>query len=178
MKEGTRLTLIISESRTWAVPRTQFLNSVLEPPALSGHESESEVEVAQSCPALCDPMDYTVHGILQARILEGIAVPFTRGSSQPRDQIQVSCIARDCLPAEPQGKPKNTRVYSLSLLRWIFLIHESNQGLLHCRLILYQLSHKGNPRILEWVAYPFSSTSSQPRNWTAVSYIAGRFFTN
>ena len=43
--------------------------------------------------SLCDPMDYTVHGILQARILEWVAVPFSRGSSQPRDQIQVSHIA-------------------------------------------------------------------------------------
>ena len=49
--------------------------------------------VAQSCPSLCDPMDYIVHGILQARILEWVAFPFSRGSSQPSDQIQVSCIA-------------------------------------------------------------------------------------
>ena len=49
--------------------------------------------VAQSCPTLCDPVDYTVHGILQARILEWVAFPFSRGSSQPRDRIQVSCIA-------------------------------------------------------------------------------------
>ena len=46
----------------------------------------------ESCPALCDPMDYTLHGILQARILEWVAVPFSRGSSQPRDQTQVSCF--------------------------------------------------------------------------------------
>ena len=42
----------------------------------------------------------------------------------------------------------------------------------------YQLSHKGSPRILEWVAYPFSSKSSQSRNQTGVSCVAGRFFTN
>ena len=139
----------------------------------------------------------------------------------------------DSLPAEPQGKPKNTGVGSLFLLQWIFPTQESNQGLLHCRQILYQLScqgspsanqppspesesssvmsdslrpsglyspwnslgqntgvgslsllqgifptqglntgvlhwrwilyqlsHKGSPRILEWVAYPFSSESS------------------
>ena len=48
---------------------------------------------AQSCPALCNPVDYTVPGILQARILEWVAVPFSRGSSQPRDQTQVSHIA-------------------------------------------------------------------------------------
>ena len=49
-------------------------------------------EVTQFCPALCDPMDYTVHGILQARILEWV-IPFSRGSSQTRDQTQVSHIA-------------------------------------------------------------------------------------
>ena len=52
-----------------------------------------KVKVAQSCLTLCDPMDYTVHEILQARILEWIAFPFSRGSSQPRNQTQVSCIA-------------------------------------------------------------------------------------
>ena len=51
------------------------------------------LKVAQSCPTLCDPMDYTVHGILQARILEWVAFPFSRGSSQPRDRTQVSHIA-------------------------------------------------------------------------------------
>ena len=52
----------------------------------------SEVKVAQSCLTLCDPMDCIVHGILQARILEWVAFPFSRGSSQPWDQTQVSCI--------------------------------------------------------------------------------------
>ena len=51
------------------------------------------MKVAQSCLTLCDPMDYTVHGILQARILEWVAFPFSMGSSQPRDQTQVSHIA-------------------------------------------------------------------------------------
>ena len=52
-----------------------------------------KVKVAQSCLTLCDPMDYTVQGILQARILEWVAFPFSRGSSQSRDQTQVSHIA-------------------------------------------------------------------------------------
>ena len=56
-------------------------------------ELTMKVKVAQSCLSLCNPMDYTVHGILQARILESVAVPFSRGSSQPRDQSQVSHIA-------------------------------------------------------------------------------------
>ena len=52
-----------------------------------------EVKVTQSCPTVCDPMDYIVQGILQARILEWVAVPFSRGSSRPRNLIGVSCIA-------------------------------------------------------------------------------------
>ena len=52
-----------------------------------------KVKVAQSCLTLCNHMDYTVHGILQARILEWVAVPFSRGSSQPSVQTQDSCIA-------------------------------------------------------------------------------------
>ena len=56
-------------------------------------ECEVKVKVAQLCPTLCNPMDYTVHRILQARILEWIVFPFSRGSSQLRDQAQVSHIA-------------------------------------------------------------------------------------
>ena len=52
------------------------------------------VKVAQSCPTLCDPMDCTIHGILQAKILEWVAFPFSRGSSHPKDQTQVSHIDR------------------------------------------------------------------------------------
>ena len=52
-----------------------------------------KVKVAQSCLTLCNPMDYTVHGILQARIREWVAFPFSRGSSQPRNRTQVSRIA-------------------------------------------------------------------------------------
>ena len=64
------------------------------------------MKIAQSCPTLCDPMDYTIHGILQARILEWVAVPFSRGFSRSQ---------------------------------------ESNQGLLHGRQILYQLSYREAP---------------------------------
>ena len=59
---------------------------------------------------------------------------------------------------------QNTGVGSLSLLQGIFPIQGLNPGLLHCRQILYQLSHKGSPRILEWAVYPVSSGSSQPRD--------------
>ena len=79
----------------------------------------------------------------------------------------------------PWNSPgQNTGVGGHSLLQGIFPTQGSNPGLLHCRCILYQLSHKGSPRILEWVAYPVSRGSSTPRNWTGLSCIAGRFFTN
>ena len=86
---------------------------------------------------LCNPMDYRVHGILQARVLEWVAIPFSRG---------------------------------------IFPSQGSNPGLLHCKQILYHLSHKGSPSILEWVTFCWGS--SQPRNQTRVSCITGKFFTN
>ena len=53
----------------------------------------AKVKSAQSCLTLCNPMDYTVHGFPKVRILEWVVFPFSRGSSQPRDQTQVSCIA-------------------------------------------------------------------------------------
>ena len=87
-------------------------------------------------------------------------------------------LQADSLPAEPQRKPKNTVVGSLSLLQRIFPTQDLNQGLPHCRQIHYQLNHQGSPRILEWVAYHFSSGSSRPRNRNGVSCIAGGFFTN
>ena len=73
-----------------------------------------------------------------------------------------STLQADSLPTEPQGKPKNIGVGSLSLLQGIFPKQGLNPGLPHCRQILYQLSHKGSPRILEWVAYPFFRGSSWP----------------
>ena len=85
------------------------------------------------------------------------------------------CDPMDC----PWNSPgQNTGVGSFSLLQGIFPTQGLNPGLPHCRPILYQLSHRRSPRILEWVAYPFSSGSSRPRNRTGVSCIAGGFFTN
>ena len=74
-----------------------------------------------------------------ARILEWVAFPFSRGSSQHRSPT----LQADSLPPEPQGKPKNTGVGSLSLLQGIFLIQGSTQGLLHYRQIPYQLNYQG-----------------------------------
>ena len=77
---------------------------------------EVKVKVAQSYPALWDSMDCnlpgsSVHGILQARLLEWVTFPFSRGSSQPRDWTQVSRIVGRFLPAEPQGSPR--------ILEWV-----------------------------------------------------------
>ena len=99
----------------------------------------SEEKVAQSCPTLCDCMD----SMAFSRPVGSLSL--LQGSSQPRDQTQVSHIAVDSLSVEPQGKPKNSGVGSLSLLQRIFLTQESNQGLLCCRWILYQLSYQGSP---------------------------------
>ena len=103
---------------------------------------------AQWCPTLCDPGDYTVLGILQARILEWVCFPFSRESFQPRSPA----LHADSLPTEPQGKPKITGVGSLSFLQWIFPTQESNSGLPHCRRILYELRYQGS-LILIYVGY-------------------------
>ena len=116
----------------------------------------------------------------------------------------------DCSPpgssVHEDSPGKNTRVGCHALLQGIFPTQGSNPGLLHCRRILYCLSHQGSPgkvkvkvsqssptpcdamfytehgilqaRILGWVVYPFSSRSSQPRNRTGVSCIVGGVFTN
>ena len=101
----SNLSKIIVLTRVRAKIRTQafWLQSLgswslLPSHCIRGKDSSPEplkmkVKVAQSCLTLYNPMDYTVHGILQARIMELVAVPFSRGSSQPRDWTQVSCIA-------------------------------------------------------------------------------------
>ena len=95
-------------------------------------------------------------------------------------KVTKSCLTlwdpMDCSPWNSPGQ--NTRVGRLSLLQGIFPTQGSNPGLPHCRQILHQLNHQGSPRILEWAAYPFSSGSCCPRNWTRVSFTAGIFFTN
>ena len=100
--------------------------------------------VTQSCPTLCDPIDYSLPG--------------------------------SSLHGDSPGK--NTGVGCHALLQAIFPTQGSNPGLPHYSEVLLHLSHQGSPRILEWVAYPFSRGTFWPRNWTGVSCIAGRFFTS
>ena len=86
----------------------------------------SEVRVTQLCPTLCNPMDYIVPGILQARKLEWVSIPFSRGSPNPGIAHRSPILQADSLPPEPPGKLKNTGMGSLSLLQWIFPTLESN----------------------------------------------------
>ena len=108
----------------------------------------NQVQVPQSCPTLCDPMDCSlpgssVHGILQARIVEWVAIPFSEKEDLPNPGIKPMShtLQADSLLSGPLGKPKNTEVGSLVLPQGIFPTQKLNPGLLHCRQILYQLSY-------------------------------------
>ena len=84
---------------------------------------ESESEVAQLCPTLCNTMDCSlsgssVHGTFQARVLEWIAISFSRGSSRPRNWTQVSRMRADALPSEPPGKWEAKGSASL-VIKWV-----------------------------------------------------------
>ena len=139
-----------------------------------------KVLVAQSCPTLWDSMDCSppsssVHRDSPGKNTGVGCHAFLQGSFPTQGLNPGIPHCRRYLPSESPEKPKNTGVGNLFLLQGIFPTQESNQGVLHCRRILYQLSHKGSPRTLDWVAYPFSNGSSQPKNQTRVSYIAGRY---
>ena len=115
--------------------------------------------------------------------LENAGIFLSFLTTKKRQWFEEGSVVSDSLRPRGLFSPWNspgqyTGVGSLSLLQGIFPTQGWNPGLPHCRQILYQLSHKGSPRILEWVAYPFSSGSSRPRNRTRVSCIAGGFFTS
>ena len=135
------------------------------------------------------PDSLRLYGLKPARLLcpwgfsrqeycSGLPCPPPRELPNPGIKPRSSALQADSLPAEPPRKAQEYWSWYLSLLQQIFQTQESNLGLLHCRQILYQLSYQGSPSILEWLAYPFSSRSSRPRNWITVSCIAGKFFTN
>ena len=116
--------------------------------------------------------------------LKLIVLKWRRQNTNP-NKVKVTQSVSDSLwphglyKYSPWNSPgKDTGMGSHSLLQGIFPIPGLNPGLPHCRQILYQLSHQGSPRILEWVAYPFSSGSSQPRNQTGVSCTVGGYFTS
>ena len=106
--------------------------------------------VAQLYPTLCNPMGCSppvssVHGVSPGKNTSGLLCPPPGDHPTPGIEPRSPTLQVDSLLSEPPGKPKNTRVGSLSLLQGIFLTQESNQGLLHCRWILYRLSYQGSP---------------------------------
>ena len=109
-----------------------------------------EVKVTQLCLTFCDPMDYTMHGILQARIMEWVAVPFSKGCCQLQDRTQVSRTAGRCFTnwatREAQEYWSGQPIPSPGDLP----DPELNWGLLCCRWILYQMSYQASPRDLLW----------------------------
>ena len=126
--------------------------------------SQSETE---SCSVVSNSLQ--PHGlynplILQARLLEWVALSFSRGSSQISDRTQISHIAGRFFISWATGKPKNTGVGSPSLLQQIFPTQELTQGVLHCRQILYQLSYEGSlePGIIDPRSPPSPSSSPSP----------------
>ena len=97
-----------------------------------GLQGKVEVKWKSASRAQLFATPWTIYIILQARILVWVAFPFSRGCSQPKDWTQVFALQVDSLPAEPQGKTKNTGVGSLSLLRGSFPTQGWNPGLPHC----------------------------------------------
>ena len=104
-----------------------------------------EVKVAQLCPTLCNPMVYTSMGFSRLEYWSGQPIPSPGGLLNPGIEPRSPTLQADSFPAEPPGKPRYTGVGSLSFLRRIFPTWESNQGLLHCTQILYQLSYQESP---------------------------------
>ena len=132
----------------------------------------------------CEVMDVLTNRIWQSfttyTYIESSSIYFKQCVCQLLSCVQLFATSWTAAHQSPlvQGNSpgKNTGVSYHALLQGIFPTQGLNPGLLHCRRILYQLSHQGTQRILEWVAYPFSRGSSRPRNRTGISCIAGRFF--
>ena len=100
------------------------------------------MKVAQLCPILCDPMGLWSMEFSRPEYWSGSPFPSPGYLPNPGIEPRSTALA-DSLPAESQGKPKNTGVGSLSLRQGIFLTQELNRGLGHCRRILYHLSYQG-----------------------------------
>ena len=130
---------------------------------------ESESEVARSCTTLRDPTDCSlpgssVHGIFQARVLEWVAISFSRGPFRPRDRTWVSSIAGDALPSEPPGQPhpclKTEQKFCCSVTRSCLTLCNP----VDCSLPGSSVHAISQARILECIAISFSRGSSQPRD--------------
>ena len=109
-KAMTNIDSILKSGDIILPTKVHLVKAIVFPVVMYGCESWTikkveTVKVAQSCLALCSPMDYTVHGVLQPRILEWVTFPFSRGSSQSRHEPSSPALQVDSLPVEPPGKP-------------------------------------------------------------------------
>ena len=130
---------------------------------------KSGSEVARSCPTLCDPMDCSppgssIHGIFQARVLEWGTIAFS---------CSLNCFIKNPDLKENEPSSKFRYVPCSSVLSYVLLF--STPWTVACQASLSIGIFQA--RILEWVAMPSSRGSSQPRDQTQVSHIAGGFFT-
>ena len=123
-----------------------------------------KVKVAQLCLTLWDLMDYAVHGIIQARIQESVTFPSPRDLPNPALEARSPTLQVDSLPAEPQGKSKNTGVGSLSLLQWIFPIPGVEPGSLALQMVSLPTELWGKPIYLRtcWHSWLCSTHSPHP----------------
>ena len=127
-------------------------------------------QVSQSCPTLCDPMDCSppgssVHGIFQARVLEWVAISFSRRSSRPRNRTQVSQTVSDALLSEPPRKSWCLIMVSLNLVMSLSLVAAAAKSLhscptssdpIDCSPPGFSVHRIFHARALEWVATAFS----------------------
>ena len=155
-----------------------------------GEWCESESEVAQSCPTLFDPMDYSppgssVRGIFQAIVLEWFAISFSRGSSRPRDRTQVSCIVGRRFTVWATRESPGNLSPGINPL-FIFKSESESEVAQSCSTLCDPMdcsppgsSNRGifQAIVLEWIAISFSRGSSRPRDRTRVSRIVDRRFT-
>ena len=107
-------------------------------------------EVAQSCPTLCDLVDSSIHGIFQARILEWVAISFSRGTFRPRNQTRVSCIVG--------------RRFTVWATKWSEITQSCPTlcNTMDCSLSGSSVHGIFQARVLEWIAISFSKGSSNP----------------
>ena len=166
-----------------------LVSSALHMDSLPMHYKWSEF--TQSCPTLCDPMDYSspsssIHGIFQARVLEWVAISFSRGSPWPRDWTWISCIAgrlftiwatREAYKGKWKSPPDNIK--HSWCCKWTE-IAQSCPALwdpMDCSLPGSSVHGIFQAVVLEWIAISFSRVSSQARDRTQVSRIVDRHFT-